>query len=222
MASSCGSRHRRLLPLLLSVTMLGGGCQFTGVSEAGRERCRQFSAAAGHPFTAALSYVRCLPSSDSNLAAERATRKAAERAAEARRADLEVCRRRQVTITTIMGSLLQAEQELAAARSSPFSPSVAPPQPLDAGKEARYRPEDQRLDQDRYEAELGAWEQQVASQRRQWRQQRAERIEAAQARLDRDARALRNLQPDLFTGPTSIEFDPTALRKLKTSCNSAG
>ena len=218
MASSHARRHRRLLPVLLGVTLLGGGCQFTGVSEAGRERCRRLVAAAGNPLAAALSYVRCLPGSDSSLAAE----KAAEAAATARRAALESCRRRTGTITTLIGSLRQAEQELAAARNSPFSPSVAPPQPLDAGKESRYRPEDQRLDRDRYEAALGAWEQQVASQRAQWRQQRTERIEAAQARLDRDAQALRQLQPDLFNGPASIEFDPGALRQVSAGCDSAG
>jgi len=214
MASCRARRHRRLLPVLLGVTLLGGGCQFTGVSEAGRERCRRLGAAAGNPLAAALSYVRCLPGSDSS--------KAASAAAAARRAALEACRRRQGTITTLIGSLRQAEQELAAARNSPFRPSVAPPQPLDAGKESRYRPEDQRLDRDRYEAALGAWEQQVASQRAHWRQERAGRIEAAQERLDRDAQALRQLQPDLFNGPASIEFDPRALRQVSAGCDSAG
>lgn len=218
MASSRGSRQRRLLPLLLSLTLLGGGCQFTGVSEAGRERCRRLGADAGNPLAAALSYVRCLPGSDASLAAE----KAAEAAAKARRAALEACRRRQGTITNLIGSLRQAEQDLAAARSSPFRPSVAPPQPLDTGKESRYRPEDQRLDRDRYEAALGAWEQQVASERAEWRQRRAERIAAAQGRLDREAQALRQLQPDLFNGPASIEFDPTALGRVKAGCDSAG
>jgi hypothetical protein len=218
MVSSSSSRYRRLLPVLLSVTLLGGGCQFTGVSEAGRERCRQLSAVAGAPFTAALAYVRCLPSSDSRLAAERAV----EKETAARRAALEACRSRYRRITTLMGSLRRAEQELAAARSSPFSPSVAPPQPLDGGKESRYRPEDQRLDRDRYEAALGAWEQQVASQRAHWQQQRAKRIKAAQERLDRDAQALKALQPELFNGPTSIEFDPTALRQVSAGCHSAG
>jgi len=217
MASPSGSRHRRLLPVFLSVTLLVGGCQVTGVSEAGRDRCRRLSASAGNPFTAAFSYLRCLPSSDSSLAAE----KAAETAAAARRAALQACRSRQGKITSLIGSLRQAEQELAAARSSPFSPSVAPPQPLDAGKESRYRPEDQLLDRDRYEAALGAWEQQVASQRAQWRKQRGERIKAAQGRLDRDAQALKELQPDLFNSPTSIEFDPTALRRVSAGCHSA-
>ncbi len=217
MASPSGSRHRRLLPVLLSVTLLVGGCQVTGVSEAGRDRCRRLSASAGNPFTAALSYVRCLPSSDSSLAAE----KAAETAAAARRAALQACRSRQGKITSLIESLRQAEQELAAARSSPFRPSMAPPQPLDAGKESRYRPEDQLLDQDRYEAALGAWEQQVASQRAQWRKQRGERIKAAQGRLDRDAQALKELQPDLFNSPTSIEFDPTAVRRVSAGCHSA-
>ncbi len=218
MASSRGSRQRHLLPLLLGLALLGGGCQFTGVSEAGRERCRRLAADAGNPLAAALSYLRCLPGSDASLATE----KAAEAAAKARRAALEACRRRQGTITSLIGSLRQAEQDLAAARSSPFRPSVAPPQPLDAGKESRYRPEDQRLDRDRYEAALGVWEQQVASERAEWRQRRAERIAAAQGRLDRDAQALRRLQPDLFNGPASIEFDPTALRRVNADCASTG
>ncbi|MCP9858424.1 MULTISPECIES: hypothetical protein [unclassified Cyanobium] len=219
MASSRGSRHRRLLPVLLGVTLLSGGCQFTGVSEAGRERCRKLSAAAGNPPMAALSYVRCLPGSDSSLAAEKA---ADEQAAAARRAALESCRNRQRQINTLLASLRNAEQELAAARNSSFRPSEAPPDPLDAGKESRYRPEDQRLDRDRYEAALGAWEQQVAAQRAQWRQQRVERIAAAQGQLDRDAQALRRLQPDLFNAPASIEFDPTALRRVRADCDSAG
>lgn len=218
MASSRARRHRRLLPVLLGMTLLGGGCQFTGVSEAGRERCRRLAADADNTLAAAFSYVRCLPDSEATLAAE----KAAEAAATARRAALEACRRRQAKITTLIGSLRQAEQELAAARNSPFRPSVAPPQPLDAVKESRYRPEDQRLDRDRYEAALGAWEQQVASQRDQWRQRRAERIAAAQARLDRDAQALRQLQPGLFNGPASIEFDPKALAQVNARCDSAG
>ena len=218
MASSRGSRRRRLLPVLLGVTLLGGGCQFTGVSEAGRERCRNLSAAAGNPFVSALSYVRCLPGSDSRLAAEKAS---AEQADAARRAALDSCRSRQRRITTLMGSLRNAEQELAAARNSAFRPSVAPPEPLDAGKASRYRPEDQRLDRDRYEAALGAWEQQVASQQAQWRQQRAERIAAAQGRLARDAQSLWQLQPDLFNAPASIVFDPTALRRVRASCDSA-
>ncbi len=219
MASSRGSRHRRLLPVLLGMTLLGGGCQFTGVSEAGRERCRNLSAAAGNPPMSALRYLRCLPGSDSSLAAEKT---AVEQAAAARRAALDSCRHRQREINTLIASLRNAEQELAAARNSSFRPSVSPPQPLDEGKESRYRLEDQRLDRDRYEAALGAWEQQVASQRAQWRQQRFERIAAAQGRLDRDAQALRQLQPDLFNAPASIEFDPMALQRVRSGCDSAG
>jgi hypothetical protein len=205
-----------VLPVLLGLTLLAGGCQVSGVSEAGRERCRRLSAAAGNPVSAALSYLRCLPDSDRTLAMER---EAQEKAAAARRQALEACRRRQRTLTTLMESLRRTEQELAAARNSPFRPSVAPPQPLDAGRESRYRPEDQRLDRERYEEALGAWEQQVASERALWRQRREARIEAAQARLNRDARALRDLQPDLFTGPASIEFDPVVVGRVRAGCS---
>jgi len=214
MASSRGSR---CLPVLLALTLLAGGCQGAGVSEAGRERCRRLSAAAGNPVTATLSYLRCLPGTDQSLALERA---AMEKAAVARRQTLEACRRRQDRITTLMESLRSAEQELAAARNSPFRPSVAPPQPLDAGRESRYRPEDQRLDRERYEEALGAWEQQVGGERAWWRQQRNARVAAAQDRLNRDAQALRDLQPDLFTGPASIEFDPVAVGRMRTGCSS--
>lgn len=203
--------------MLLGLTLLASGCQVAGVSEAGQERCRRLSAAAGHPFTAALSYLRCLPGTDRSLATERA---AMEKAAAARREAQDACRRRQRRITTLMASLRNAEQELAAARTIPFRPSVAPPQPLDDGKESRYRPEDQRLDRERYEESLGAWEQQVAAERARWRQRRDARVAAAQDRLDRDAQALRNLQPDLFTGPASIEFDPVAVGRLRTGCSS--
>ncbi|MCP9838237.1 hypothetical protein KBY84_12120 [Cyanobium sp. N.Huapi 1H5] len=217
MASSRGSRCRPLLPMLLGLTLLAGGCQGSGVSEAGRERCRRLSAAAGNPVTAALSYLRCLPGTDQSLALERA---AMEKAAAARRQAQDACRRRQGRITTLMESLRSAEQDLAAARNSPFRPSLAPPQPLDDGRESRYRPEDQRLDRERYEEALGAWEQQVAGERARWRQQREARITAAQERLDRDAQALRGLQPDLFTGPASIEFDAAAVGRVRTGCSS--
>ncbi len=203
--------------MLLGLTLLASGCQAGGVSEAGRERCRRLSAAAGNPVSATLSYLRCLPGTDQSLALERA---AMEKAAAARREATEACRRRQGKITTLMESLRSAEQELAAARNSPFRPSVAPPQPLDDGRESRYRPEDQRLDRERYEEALGAWEQQVAGERARWRQQREARITAAQDRLDRDAQALRNQQPDLFTGPASIEFDPAAVSRVRTGCSS--
>ena len=215
MASSRGSRCRPLLPVLLGLSLLASGCQGVGVSEAGRERCRRLSAAAGNPVTAALSYVRCLHDTDQSLALERA---AMEKAAAARREALEACRRRQGRITTLMESLRSAEQELAAARNSPFRPSVAPPQPLDAGRESRYRPEDQRLDRERYEEALSAWEQQVAAELARWRQQRNARVAAAQDRLNRDAHALRDLQPDLFTGPARIEFNPVAVARQRTAC----
>ena len=215
MASSRGSRCRPLLPVLLGLSLLASGCQGVGVSEAGRERCRRLSAAAGNPVTAALSYVSCLPDTDQSLALERA---AMEKAAAARREALEACRRRQGRITTLMESLRSAEQELAAALNSPFRPSVAPPQPLDAGRESRYRPEDQRLDRERYEEALSAWEQQVAAERARWRQQRNARVAAAQDRLNLDAQALRDLQPDLFTGPASIEFNPVAVARQRTAC----
>jgi hypothetical protein len=202
--------------VLLCLTLLAGGCQEGGVSEAGRERCRRLSAAAGNPFTATLSYLRCLPDTDRRLATERAAK---EKAAGARREALDACRQRQRRITTLMESLRSAEQELAAARNSPFRPSVSPPQPLDDGKEARYRPEDQRLDRERYEEALGAWEQQVAAERARWRQGRDARVDAAQRNLDRDAQALRKLQPDLFTGPASIEFNPLAVARLRAVCS---
>ncbi|MEA5391074.1 hypothetical protein VB738_07340 [Cyanobium gracile UHCC 0139] len=217
MASSRGSRCRPLLPVLLGLTLLASGCQGVGVSEAGRERCRRLSAAAGNPVSAALSYLRCLPGTDQSLAMER---EAMEKAAAARRQSLDTCRRRQGKITSLIESLRSAEQELAAARNSPFRPSVAPPPPLDAGRESRYRPEDQRLDRERYEEALGVWEQQVAAERGRWRQQRDARVAAAQDRLNREARALRDLQPDLFTGPESIEFNPVAVGRVRTGCSS--
>ncbi len=217
MASSRGSRCRPLLPVLLGLTLLASGCQGVGVSEAGRERCRRLSAAAGNPVSAALSYLRCLPGTDQSLAMER---EAMEKAAAARRQSLDTCRRRQRKITSLMESLRSAEQELAAARDSPFRPSVAPPPPLDAGRESRYRPEDQRLDRERYEEALGVWEQQVAAERVRWRQQRDARVAAAQDRLNREALALRDLQPDLFTGPESIEFNPVAVGRVRTGCSS--
>ncbi|KEF40720.1 MAG: hypothetical protein ER33_15540 [Cyanobium sp. CACIAM 14] len=218
MARFCRRGKPRLLPVLLGVTLLAGGCQPNGVSSAGRDRCRQRSEVAGDPFRAALTYWRCLPAVDRELAAERA----AATAATAKRAAREACRQRQQKITALMVSLRKAEQELAAARDTPFRPSVPPPPPLDSRTESRYRPEDQQLDRERYEAALAAWEQRVAGQRALWRQERAARIETAQARLDREFQALKSLQPDLFTGPDSIEFDPAVVRRLSSGCDGTG
>ncbi|WP_216904831.1 hypothetical protein [Synechococcus sp. CCY 9618] len=204
--------------MLLGVTVLAGGCQFTGVSEGGRERCRQRGAGAGDPVRAALAYVRCLPTTDRSLAIENAT----SRAAAARQAALDACRSRQQRISALMASLREAEQELAAARNAPFRPSEAAPPPLDARREARYRQEDQQLDRERYEAAFDAWEQRVAGQRARWREERATRIESAQARLDRDFLALKTLQPDLFNAPESIEFDPEVARRVTNGCEGTG
>jgi hypothetical protein len=62
----------------------------------------------------------------------------------------------------------------------------------------------------------------VAGERANWREQRAQRIDAAQTRLDRDAQTLRSLQPDLFTGPASIEFNTTVMRRATAPCGSQG
>lgn len=218
MARFRSARRQRLFLVLLGVTLLGSGCRFTDVSEAGRERCRERSAAAGNPFTAALTYVRCLPSTDRSLAIDSAATK--EEAA--RRAALEACRSRQERITALMASLREAEQELAAARNTPFQPSVAPPEPLDDRRESRYRLEDQQLDRERYEAALDAWEQRVADQRVRWQEDRVQRIKRAQERLDRSFVALKTLQPDLFSGPGSIEFDPAVARRVAAGCDSTG
>jgi DNA repair exonuclease SbcCD ATPase subunit len=207
--------------VLLGVTLLGG-CRVPGSSDAGQERCRQLSAAAGHPITAALTYMRCLPTTDRRLESEKAAADAAAKQTAARRAALEACRSRRERITALMASLRKAEEELAAARNTPFRPSVPPPPPLDASKESRYRLEDQQLDRERYEADLGAWEQQLAGERANWREQKAQRIDAAQTRLDRDAQTLRSLQPDLFTGPASIEFNTTVMRRVAAPCGSEG
>ncbi len=216
MASISGSRQRRLLLGMLSVILLGG-CQVPGVSDAGRERCRERGAAAADPITGALAYMRCLPTTDRSLAIE----KAASREAAARQAALDACRSRRERITSLMASLREAEQELAAARAIPFRPSVPPPT-WDPGVESRFRPEDQQLDRERYEASRDAWERRVATERASWRAQRARRIDAAQSRLDSDHRTLRSLQPDLFNGPDSIEFDPGVVRRVAAVCESTG
>jgi hypothetical protein len=217
MARPPGIRFLRRSALLLSLIVAGSGCQFAGVSEAGRDRCRRLSASAGDPFTAALSQLRCLPTTDRLLAIEQAERKAAG----ARTAALESCRLRQRRISDLIASLHRSEQALATARSTPFRPSVAPPAPLDATRESRYRLEDQQLDRERYETALEAWEQQVAGEKWRWRQERAERMAAAQKRLDRDHQALLALQPDLFTAPGSIEFDPAAVARVNAACGAS-
>jgi hypothetical protein len=201
---------------MLGVTLLAG-CQIPGVSEAGRERCRQRGAGAGDPIRGALSYMRCLQTTDRSLAIEAA----AARESAARQAALEACRNRRERVTALMASLRQAEQELAAARATSFRPSLPPP-PWDPTRESRYRLEDQQLDRERYEADLRAWEQRVAPERANWRAERAQRIDVAQSRLDKDYQTLRSLQPDLFNGPDSIEFNPAVVKKVSADCASPG
>jgi hypothetical protein len=219
MARFLRTGHRGTTAVLLGITLLSSGCQFIGVSSAGRERCRKLSATAAHPIAAALAYGRCLPTTDRMLAIEA---EAAARAAEAKRKALLACRARRQRIMALMASLWTAEQELAATKNAPFRPSLAPPAPIDERTEARYRLEDQQLDHQRREAALAAWEERVAAERVRWRDERARRIATAQERLDRGLLALKSLQPNLFTGPGSIEFDPVVARQVTTPCDTPG
>ncbi len=219
MASFRRIGHQGTLVVLLGLTLLSGGCQFPGVSEAGRERCRKLSAQASDPIAAALAYGRCLPTSDRELAIEA---EAAARAVEAKRQALLACRVRRQKIMALMTSLRAAERELAAARTTPFLSSQPAPPPIDESTESRYRLEDQQLDRQRREAALAAWEERVAGERASWRSERSARIARAQERLERDRLALKGLQPDLFTGPESIEFNPAVARRATAACETSG
>jgi hypothetical protein len=211
--------HHGTLVVLLGLTLLSGGCHFAGVSEAGRERCRKLSAQASDPIASALAYARCLPSSDRELAIEA---EAAARAAEAKRQALLACGVRRQKILALMASLRASERELAAARNAPFLASLPPPPPIDESAESRYRLEDQQLDRQRRESALAAWEERVAGEKARWRNERSARIARAREHLDRDRLALKGLEPDLFTGTESIEFNPAVVRRATTACEASG
>ena len=140
-----------------------------------------------------------------------------KREAQTRQA-VEQCQRNRPRIQTLMANLRRDERELAAVKQDRYLPTAAPRKPFDEETESRFRPEDQELDRQRHEAAVAEWENLEASRRRQWQSAHRQRIDQAQAQLNRTARQLRELEPRLFTAPQSIEFAPVVARQV-TRCD---
>ncbi len=141
--------------------------------------------------------------------------KAADSGTAAQRRQLvENCQRNRPRIQTLTKELRRAERDLAAVRNESYRPAARPKKAFDEATESRFRPEDQDLDQQRYEAAVAAWERAEADRQRQWNAAHRQRVEQAQAELNSTARKLRELEPDLFTGPRSIEFVPVVAQRV--------
>lgn len=126
------------------------------------------------------------------------------------------CSRRREALRSRLDQLQQQARQLVRLRGAvpPVSPAAGPRPIWDEAKERRYSLTDQELDRQAYERELQAWHVSQAAFQARWRRSQARRVARAQSRLNRLAAELRQEHPQLFSGSTSIEVDPTALQQL--------
>ncbi|MCT0223619.1 hypothetical protein [Synechococcus sp. CS-1328] len=191
------------LSLLLSSCALAG----VGVSEAGRQRCRNLAAASGPPLLGPWRELRCLPGVDQRLAAEKAQeRQRREQAQQRLQADLARCRQQRQPMLTLVTELRRTRQSLADLRLEGYDPSPRP-RPPDEELEARYRPEDQELDRERYEAALAAWKQAEWQRRGRWEARHRERRAVLETQQRQQLAELRRLNPSLLKGDRFEEQD---------------
>jgi hypothetical protein len=186
---------RRWRPVLLSLalTSLVGACGFQR----------------GTPGPA----VEAGAGGDASRNAERQARARAERQQQAER-----CLRERPELEAQMASLRRAESDLARVREGTYVPLPAPA-PWDEAAESRFRLEDREADWQRHQQAQESWRQQEQSRRARWWADHQDRLREAQARLDQEARALRSRRADLFTGPGSIEFNPTVEAQIRQCQN---
>jgi hypothetical protein len=197
--------------------MLTGCASAPEVSQAGRDLCRRQSAAVANPFARPFVERRCLRTVEQVLRRQRQKAARGPSAADRLEASVKRCRERQPTVSSLMVALRRAERNLADVKAEEFLPA-APPQAPDEAMLARFRREDQEFERERHEAELAAWRDREADRRSAWRASHRQRLERAQTELDRAARELRDMEPSLFTGPGSIEFDVAVARRV-TLCD---
>jgi hypothetical protein len=124
------------------------------------------------------------------------------------------CRRERPALEAAMAALRQAEGRLARVKGETYVPSTPPP-PWDEAAESRFRLEDREADWQRHRQEQERWERREASQRARWLADHQARLREAQGQLDRQAQSLRARRADLFTGPTSIEFNPAVAAAIR-------
>jgi hypothetical protein len=132
----------------------------------------------------------------------------------------ERCLRERPALEARMAALRRAERHLAEVKWETYVPSPAPTAWNEAS-ESRFRLEDREADWQRYLQEEEAWQRREESRRALWIADQRARLREAQARLDRQALALRSQREDLFTGPGSIEFNPEVAKEIR-QCRKAG
>ncbi len=207
---------RRPSALAVLVMVMLAGCVGSTVSPAGQKRCRVEQERDANPLIRLLNERRCRATVDQRLALK-AQRQRQERADQVRRSQRETerCRQRAGAIALELRQLRQAEARLAAVRGEAYAPSP-PPAPFNEAAEARFRFEDQELDRQRHGERMAVWQAREDDRRRRWHADHASRLEVAQITLNQRAAAMRQQQPDLFSGPTSIELNGTVWRRLQT------
>ena len=124
------------------------------------------------------------------------------------------CLRERQALEAQMAELRRSEAMLARVKEETYGPRSSPPR-WNEDQESRFRPEDRDADWQRYLQAREEWNRQEGSRLARWKSDHARRVEEAQLRLDRTARSLREQQPDLFTAPGSIEFNPAVVRRLR-------
>ena len=175
------------------------------------------------PLVGACVPKRAEPGPHARIPAARATdpQRLAEAKSRAERQRLEErCLRERPELGNRMAALRRAESRLARVKAETFLPSP-PPKPWDEGAESRFRLEDREVDWQRHLQDEEAWQRREESRRSRWLAEHQERLREAQDGLDRQARELRSLRADLFTGPTSIEFNPEVAEAIRT-CRRVG
>ena len=113
-----------------------------------------------------------------------------------------------------MAELRRSEARLARVKEEAYAPQSSPPR-WNEDEESRFRLEDRESDWQRYLQARDDWTRRESGHRARWQADHARRWQEAQARLDQVVRSLRDQQPDLFTAPGSIEFNPLAVSRLR-------
>jgi hypothetical protein len=145
--------------------------------------------------------------------AERRRQQEAQARLERQRRDQERCLRERPDWEAGMAALRRAESRLARVKVETYVPSLPPP-PWNEAAEARYRREDREADWQRHQQAQEDWRLGEQSRRARWDAEHRWRLDDAQTQLNQEARALRERRASLFTGPTSIEFNPATVDQL--------
>ncbi|MFM9047055.1 MAG: hypothetical protein ACKOOH_05280 [Cyanobium sp.] len=137
-----------------------------------------------------------------------------------RRIALERCLRERPGLEAQMADLRATEAHLAHVKGESYG-GLPGPEPWDEAKESRFRVEDREADWQKHLQAREDWKQRNQSRQRAWETLHRERLRAAQSRVDEQALSLRAQEPDLFTGPGSIEFNPLAVHRIR-HCDTPG